>query len=493
MADFWRGNILLPNGETINDVSLASSEAAPTPKLPPTPLRFLSTVNTARIPLYLAAGPSFEVWTSSEDTQEWFYSLLSSKTGILENGLGNASAQDWWSYLRSQSPIGILARVDVEHTSEPGQGPRVTEILFYGTISKCPSIGLPTPPRSSNTSPGSHRESNEDLPQLRVHALPLSSDLLLSSQIPDVSIPLKPAGATENPSESQYLSSRFSRAPAHTTSPKKKRDIFEEATQARKKAKRKGGESISAAAARFDNTKPTAVQRKLSIDIKGLILPDLKGPNTADLSAQPRSRTHSRSGSISHDARPSSRKGLLDGAGKRSSLSQVANVPVEPEEPTIESRNKEALSRVVMAAMRMYGLQQRKKTNRSHRESVSVAVAHDRSDEQINAEEAAKDEEYKLIYHQTFKGAALALRKHIKTKPLHPFPDILQDTVEKLLAIFCVDPLTEPLPTEETIGFLTTPSVALRANPFDAPSSAIKTTDTIRVPVPSPTPHGKHT
>jgi hypothetical protein len=29
--------------------------------------------------------------------------------------------------------------------------------------------------------------------------------------------------------------------------------------------------------------------------------------------------------------------------------------------------------------------------------------------EEAAAEEAAKDEEYKLIYHQTYKGAALAL------------------------------------------------------------------------------------
>jgi hypothetical protein len=90
-------------------------------------------------------------------------------------------------------------------------------------------------------------------------------------------------------------------------------------------------------------------------------------------------------------------------------LSQVATVPLQPEEPTIETRNKEALSRVVMAAMRMHGLQQRKK-NRSRRGSAAPAVeAVSKLTEEAAAEEVAKDEEFKLIYHQTYKSAALAL------------------------------------------------------------------------------------
>jgi hypothetical protein len=55
----------------------------------------------------------------------------------------------------------------------------------------------------------------------------------------------------------------------------------------------------------------------------------------------------------------------------------------------------------------MYGLQQRKKTNKFGRSSVAPSA--DGNDDEVAADEAAKDEEYKLIYHQTFKGAALAL------------------------------------------------------------------------------------
>ena len=73
-------------------------------------------------------------------------------------------------------------------------------------------------------------------------------------------------------------------------------------------------------------------------------------------------------------------------------------------------------------------------------------------------------------------------RKHIATKPLHTQPDRLRDVVERLLAIFCTDPLTIPLPTEESSDPLATPSSKQRlalpgsshshASPFDLPSGA---------------------
>lgn len=65
--------------------------------------------------------------------------------------------------------------------------------------------------------------------------------------------------------------------------------------------------------------------------------------------------------------------------------------------------------RVVMAAMRMHGLQQRKKT-RSRRASVAPGAEESQDwNEQVEAEENAKDEEFKMVYHQTYKSAAFAL------------------------------------------------------------------------------------
>ncbi|KAF2710714.1 hypothetical protein K504DRAFT_375566 [Pleomassaria siparia CBS 279.74] len=498
MTDFWSGDILLPDSTTVTDITLATLNVASLPLLPATPLRFLSTVDTARIPLHLAAGPSLDVFTSNEETEQWFQSILLSKVAREANASEDAVAQDWWSCARSQSPIGILVQVDGE--VDTGGGPRITEILFYGTIVGLAERRLPTPPSSSPDIP--HAQS-EDLPELRVHALPLSSDLLYRVALPQ-DLPTSLAlSVSELPAERepQFLPSRVSSSITTPSSPKRKRDIFDEATQLQKKARRKGGEGVSAAAGKvFDSQTAYGHRKSLSIDAKTTPISDSRPSSANGLLSRPPSRPLSRSPSISSDTRPLNKKGLADGHTKRSNLSQVATVSLQPEEPTIETRNKEALSRVVMTAMRMYGLEQRKKTKSWQGAVASGMEAHKKLSTEQAAGEALKDEEYKLIYHQTFKGAALALRGHITSKPLHAQPDRLRDVVERLLAIFCIDPLAQPLPIEEPPDPLATPGSKHRlripnasqhhASPFDMPSgnrvSAVKSTAGIQVHTGSP-------
>lgn len=351
---------------------------------PTAALRFLSTVATAQIPLYLAAGPSLDVWTTSEQTEAWFKSILLSKPEAAADTSSHTASHEWWNLARSQSPLGIL--VQVKHAEELSEGSRVTEVLFYGTIAAPLGGGLPTPPSSS---PDAH------LPQLRVHALPLSSHLLY-----------KKTNELPNDSEAQFL------PPLQTSlhaprSPKRKRDLFEEATIANRKVRGKGGQGISAAAARgTDQQQPYSHRRSLP-NTRASSFSDPR-PGSANSVGQ-HARQLSRSPSITSDLRPPSRKGITDAHSRRSNLSQVATVPLQPEEPTTESRNKEALSKVVMAAMRMHGLQQKKKS-RSRRASVAADAGDTQQPrEEMTADEIARDDEYKLIYHQTYKSAALAL------------------------------------------------------------------------------------
>lgn len=63
-------------------------------------------------------------------------------------------------------------------------------------------------------------------------------------------------------------------------------------------------------------------------------------------------------------------------------------------------------------------------------------------------------------------------RKHISTKPLHLQPDRLRDLVEKLLSIFCTDPLAEP-------------PAAARGGPEEANVVATPGQKGLRVPVSS--------
>ncbi|ORY10254.1 hypothetical protein BCR34DRAFT_486022 [Clohesyomyces aquaticus] len=474
MTDIWTGDILLPNDAILKEIILASSRVASCPAIPPTALRFLSTVNTAQIPLCLAAGPRLDVYTTCEESETWFQSILHAKASSAVEHPNADAAHEWWAHPLSQSPIGILVQVVGDALNE--RAPRITEILFYGTIAATANPSLPTPPSSS---PEYAHAQAQDLPELQVHALPLSSDLLYTP----VASAVPPPSPSVSETEPHFLPSVHAE-PSAPGSPKRKRDIFDEATQLRRKARRKGGEGVSAAAAKAaDTALALAARRPLFVDTKTTPFPDSRPASANDILSRPPSRLHSRSPSISSDIRPLSRKGLHD---KRSTLSQVATVPLQPEEPTTETRNKEALSRVVMAAMRMYGLQQRKK-NKSRRGSVAPGVdaaEQHTTDEAAAAEEAARDEEYKIIYHQTYKGAALALRKHISTKLLHSQPDCMRDIVEKLLAIFCADPLAEPLRTDHghPPNLLATPgsqrkhdalpkSTHSQASPFDMPST----------------------
>jgi hypothetical protein len=406
------------------------------------------------------------VWTTNEATEAWFESILLSKPVAATDTPSNA-ANEWWDLARSQSPVGILAQF--QNAGEEDQKPRVTEVLFYGTIAAATPGGLPTPPSSS---PYIDNAQDALLPELRVHALPLSSDLLhhLSAPLP-------------TDAEAQFLPPIHD-AQSAAKSPKRKRDIFEEATIASRKAKGRGGRAVSAAAARGSESQQpyTHRQSSLSIDTKASPFPDSRPPSASGALSRPSSRQLSRSPSLSSDTRPLSRKGQPEAHSRRSNLSQVATVPLQPEEPTTESRNKDALVKVVMAAMRMHGLQQRKQ-NRSRRASAAPGLEESQqSSEEAAVEEAAKDDEYKLIYHQTYKGAALALRKHMSEKPLHVQPDRMRDVVEKLLSIFLTDPLAELLPTDvpanpvatpggKQIGRLGAPGTThSHASPFDLPS-----------------------
>ncbi|EUC45713.1 hypothetical protein COCMIDRAFT_36608 [Bipolaris oryzae ATCC 44560] len=464
MTDVWSGNLLLPGGRSIKEISFTTQNVASSPTLGTTSLRFLTTVDTAKIPLYLTAGPSLDVWTTDEITQDWFESLLLSKPTTSPNA-SNHDTNKWWNLARSQSPIGILAQV--QDVPESAQKPRITEILFYGTIAAHAADGIPTPPPSLSIVDN----AGEQLPELRVHATPLSSDMLHYASIdPPID------------NDAHFLPSMHN-AHAASKSPKKHRDIFEEATIANKKARGRGGRAVSAAAARGSESQLPYAHRKssLSIDKRASPFPDSRPSSSSGPLPHSNSRPLSRSPSISSDTRPLSRKGPPEAHTRRSNLSQVATVPIKPEEPTTESRNKDALVKVVMAAMRMHGLQQRKQ-NRSRRASLAAGEEGERLNEQTTPEEAAKDDEYKLIYHQTYKGAALALRNHMLEKPLHVQPDRMRDVVEKLLVIFLSDPLAEPPPVDVPADPVATPGSKSRigipgsthghASPFDLPSTS---------------------
>lgn len=110
-----------------------------------------------------------------------------------------------------------------------------------------------------------------------------------------------------------------------------------------------------------------------------------------------------------------------------------------PDATDIETKNKELISRIIMAGMRLYGLSQSR--NRKSRASSSLpSPVVDLSFEEVEAERK-NDEEFKLIYHQAFKGTCFAFRASITERSLQGWSEAVRDVADKLLAVFCEGPL----------------------------------------------------
>jgi hypothetical protein len=348
------------------------------------------------------------VYTGSERTEQWFNNILLST--IPQNTDNEEHRHEWWRNNLQQSVLGVLAKVvDRPNASETIRG--VTEILFYGVVDRPRfQASPPTPPASSpHASAINASASIVDELGIRVQAIPLSSDFLTHIPSPPVS-PTKSAARDY----ARFLPSiEDLKSTAEKVEAKRKRvfDVFDEAEESRRKARRKGGQGVAAAASRLDEINTLVGQKKVKASVEVQRPADSKATGKRVESQASRSklgesrpgspvegpprRPLSRSPSISL-----SRKGTLDGS-KRSSLSHITSVS---ETGTIEGRNKETISRFVMAGMRLYGLQQRKKSGHSRRDSQNLTNAV----VSTTTADAANDEEYKLIYHQTYKGVVFA-------------------------------------------------------------------------------------
>jgi hypothetical protein len=135
-------------------------------------------------------------------------------------------------------------------------------------------------------------------------------------------------------------------------------------------------------------------------------------------------------------------------------VQSLSGIPTEATpEATIaantETKNKDAIARVVMAGMRLYGLSQsnrkiRDKQQRSGSASPAIAVEDSITPEALEAERK-NDEEYKAVYHQVYKGVCFTFRAHMQTMLLQGYTDALREAADKLLAMFVNNPLANGL------------------------------------------------
>ena len=415
--------------------------------------------------MYLAAGPSCEVYTTNETTTRWLTgALLDCEDSKLYD---DASREPWWSQLGRQSENGVLLRVETENEEQNGLPDVILEILLYAAVTKT-ITALPTPPTSSSPAPpddGVMDALDSGGKTVKVYALPLCSSIIDRARL---SMEAFSASLTDSQSAGQacFLPHTNDAVRVTQPAPQKRQSIstlFEDATRKRRKVKGRGGESISQAMACLD--RPHS-QHGLPEKQEASLL------QQSELRRKSLSRASSMPSIVSPEyPRPTSRSGPLAN-GKRSSLHRVESVISPRDSPTLldadgshAQQNKAALTKVIMAAMRLHGLQQKKRPA-SRSQLPGQATLHTETSTAANDTE----DEYKLVYHQTFKAAMFTFRKYLNAQVIPQ--EAMRDAVDQLLTMFCTDPLVvdhmndrgESPPFEANNGH---PS----SSPFDKPSS----------------------
>ncbi|KAI6813932.1 hypothetical protein KC342_g16619 [Hortaea werneckii] len=408
-------SISLENGGEIADITLSCSSVNTLPEH--CTLRFTSLVDVSRVPLCLIAGPPLDVSTTNLASHQWFSHHL------LSNTLSNEGGQPWWQKARSESPIGILASLQTSSNEPTLPPPKPSDILFYAAAQSDLVPRPPTPPSSSPATDSLISSEQASPLAFRVHALPLLPEHSLAR----TGTPPHSPVAEDDSVPAIFLHDKAGEdAEVINLPPVRKRrtvnDTFDDASERRQKARRTGGSSIAAAAAVKTDTAgsyPSFSHRRSASGSNNHAVP---APN------RPASR-----GSSVASSRPTTARAASE-VPKRSSLARMASVSGMDVEESTETRNKDLISRVVMAGMRLHGLSQSKRK----KSKGSAAASQSFEQEEIDRR---NDEEYKLVYHQVYKGAQFAFRQHIGQSTLQPHSDALREVVDRLLILFCTDPL----------------------------------------------------
>ena len=365
-----------------------------------------------------------------------------------------------------QSDNGVLLKVETGNEEEPELQKVVTEILFFAAVAKSGSELLAPPASSPAFRVGDLNDAlDQNEKTIKVFALPVCSNVIgLVNDSVKISSPN--SQNTTSVQQACFLPYADDQARITELAPQKRQsisDLFEDATQKRRKLKGRGGESISQTMAGIDALPSQHAMREKQ---------DASQPQQNDL--RRKSLSHASSATPVHGpetSRPPSRLGQ-SANGKRSSLYRMESVDSLHNSPTLpdangnyEQQNKAAMTKVLMAAMRLHGIQQKKRPQ-SQSQPPNQVTSHTTRNNMANEVE----DEYKLVYHQTFKAAMFTFRKHFNAYLISQ--ETMRDVVDRLLVMFCTDPMTGEhapdggaLPASQAMNGV--PSSSL----FDKPSS----------------------
>lgn len=414
-------------------------------------LYFLASVRLAAIPLYLLAKRHFDVWTEDEETERWLENCLLSNFHDQDDADESLShiMSPWWFRAAQQSDLGILLEVRNEMSAFERPGDEITEFLIYATVSKFfdSASYLPSPPASSSPLRinGNDESSHAALTQkVRFRAVPLASTAHQGACVNGPCI--SPAtlqryddNDDDDDDEAYFLPTIPNTTSAAHDSPHKRQrllHLFEDATYQRKQLRRRGGESISKAMAGLDSPSlHLENQRGLKLEESNpLNTQKIKREKMLSRSSSTPSSTEIHSSWLNSKALKVGNdiQGALSGGEGVDSWEQTPTLPTKTN--SFEDQNKSVLTRIIMAGMRIYGLQQRRKPIKLQADSELGA------DSTITDKSLTRgDDEYKTVYHQTLKVATFTFRNQINKEVINQAT--MGDVVDQLLALFCTDPL----------------------------------------------------
>ena len=422
-------------------------------------LSSLSLIRTVAVPLFLVAGPPLAVHFQNASSTDQLTQELLGRHAVDEED----SRPGWKLCQNGQSEAGLLLSTGVEE--EGTASDMVTQILIYAVAPPdrpvMPWSPGPSSPAAPETTRCAHMSQDRKAKYL-FQALPLQPSLVKKAR--------QASGLCTPPPEVNsafFLPPQLAELEAAVRR-QRMSSVFDAASQMRRKSKAKGGESVSKAMASLGRS-----DSQLQVPTQASQLEEA----TQSWPENKRSDQWVRQSdeTIGRNDRPSPAYDEAHGI-KQPSLHRAGSTDVsrmmESTSGTaaeIADQNKTALSKIVMAGMRLHGLQQKKKPSRGDR------TPHNRSDSQCGILPLPTGEdEYKQVYHQTLKSALFACRNHCNDKLLPQ--DYMRELVDRLLAIFCVDSLPDDSPAlMQTPGL--TSSGQERENPFDAPSSAAAKAD----------------
>ncbi|PYI25386.1 hypothetical protein BP00DRAFT_431292 [Aspergillus indologenus CBS 114.80] len=468
--DVWTGAIALEGGAQLHGLRLVDRSSSWQSDLSTEScLSLRCFVNPALIPLHARSGPNLELHAGNPETTTWLKDKLTSTIWLEEDELDRLQI--------FQCPVGLLVRVD-NGASAKVSSTGTTDLLIHGVLSTTTSSERPpTPPESS--SPDLEGQVLPVIKQeLRIYATPISASLITRAQ--SASAPPNTDASIHDDESAYFLPDIYS------PSPKRKRvaTLFDSVTQHHRRVRQKGGEAVSQLMAH--SLSHASQQQLQALRIKR----ESEEPSLPQIEriASQRARSLSIGGNIAGKAlesrfdtsRPSSRRGHLRDLGSRkgtpnpfvdsattttsttfikrdcgSSPSFTPGGKVEhPTTPkdvgTIIAENKNTITRTILTCMRLYGFNRptATRTGGSSRPQTGTGPGYqdetpEEKEPRIMADAGSNtdEDEFKAMYHATYRASTFALRKYLKETAAADESGLmgLPPLLEKAKAMTCID------------------------------------------------------